>query len=191
MGLSNAWSVVLLVLDMAAGREMGAAELLAAGAAVWLTNVLAFALGYWELDRGGPAARAAAERSTPDFLFAQMQSPQFADADWELYFVDYLYLSCSPTPPRSAPLTCYRSVPVGQTDDDGPVRGGPHRRRARGRPCRQRPRVRALPAQLPVLPHDQSDDRDIEHGEKRQQDRAGLRRSGLQELLEDLSRSGR
>jgi hypothetical protein len=93
VGLSNGWSAVLLVLDLAIGRPVGPAELLVAGAGVWLTNVLAFALVYWELDRGGPAARAAATRTRPDFLFAQMQNPELADADWEPYFADYLYLS--------------------------------------------------------------------------------------------------
>jgi hypothetical protein len=32
--------------------------LLAACAAIWLTSVIAFALWYWDLDRGGAAARA-------------------------------------------------------------------------------------------------------------------------------------
>ena len=93
VGLSNGWSVVLLVLDLVHGRPSSPAELLTAGAAIWLTNVLAFALVYWELDRGGPAARAAATHTRPDFLFAQMQSPQLADPDWEPRFADYLYLA--------------------------------------------------------------------------------------------------
>jgi uncharacterized membrane protein len=93
VGLSNGWSAVLLVLDLVAARPRSPAELLTAGAAVWLTNVLAFALAYWELDRGGPAARAAAARTHPDFLFPQMQNPELADPDWEPQFTDYLYLS--------------------------------------------------------------------------------------------------
>ena len=93
IGLSNGWSAVLLVDALVLGRPISPADLLTAGAAVWLTNVIAFALIYWELDRGGPAARAAALRDHPDFLFAQMQSPELADPDWEPTFVDYLYLS--------------------------------------------------------------------------------------------------
>jgi len=93
IGLSNGWSAVLLVAELVLGRPISPADLLTAGAAVWLTNVIAFALIYWELDRGGPAARAAALRDHPDFLFAQMQSPELADPDWEPTFVDYLYLS--------------------------------------------------------------------------------------------------
>jgi hypothetical protein len=96
VAISNGWSAVLLVLDIASGRPTSPAELLVAGAAVWLTNVLAFALVYWELDRGGPAARAAGTRAHPDFLFPQMQNPELGH-DWEPYFADYLYLSFTNT----------------------------------------------------------------------------------------------
>ncbi len=63
------------------------------GSTVWLTNVIVFALGYWELDRGGPAARAMARKTHPDFLFSQMTVPELIHKDWEPGFVDYLYLS--------------------------------------------------------------------------------------------------
>lgn len=93
LGLANGWSAVLLVRALVGGELVRAQELLTAGAAIWLTNMLAFALVYWELDRGGPAARAVGTRDRPDFLFAQMQSPELAAPDWEPQFVDYLYLS--------------------------------------------------------------------------------------------------
>ncbi len=93
VGLANAWSVVLLVADLLGARPSSAPELLGTGGAIWLTNVLAFALVYWELDRGGPPARAAAVRDRPDFLFPQMQSPALAKPDWEPVFFDYLYVS--------------------------------------------------------------------------------------------------
>src|SRR4029453_12176659 len=39
---------------------------------LWGTIVLLFALGYWELDRGGPVAQAQPELTGPfDFLFTQ------------------------------------------------------------------------------------------------------------------------
>jgi uncharacterized membrane protein len=63
------------------------------GGAIWLTNIIVFALWYWEFDRGGPVARANGDRMYPDFLFAQMTSPQLAPPDWEPAFSDYLYLS--------------------------------------------------------------------------------------------------
>jgi hypothetical protein len=93
VGVSNGIAVVLLVDSLPHGRETNALELLRSGGEVWLINMLAFALFYWELDRGGPAARAAARKDRPDFLFPQMQSPDMADPDWEPHFVDYLYLA--------------------------------------------------------------------------------------------------
>jgi uncharacterized membrane protein len=94
MSLANAWSAARLVVGLIQGT-MGkdATPLLLTGSAIWLTNVVVFCLWYWELDRGGPVARAAAVRSHPDFLFVQMQSPELAPYDWEPAFVDYLYLS--------------------------------------------------------------------------------------------------
>jgi len=41
--------------------------------------------------RAGGESQATHEH--PDFLFAQMQSPELAPTDWEPGFVDYLYLS--------------------------------------------------------------------------------------------------
>jgi uncharacterized membrane protein len=91
--LSNGWSEVLLVQRILGGHTTAAGPLLAGGAAIWLTNVLAFGLAYWEFDRGGPAVRASGKRPFPDFLFAQMQNPDMAPPDWEPAIADYLYLS--------------------------------------------------------------------------------------------------
>ncbi len=92
--VANGWSAVLLVLGLVAGREgQDAGPLLSTGAAIWLTNIIAFALWYWQFDRGGPAARAHARKTLPDFQFVQMQNPDLAHPDWEPGFVDYLYLS--------------------------------------------------------------------------------------------------
>jgi uncharacterized membrane protein len=94
LSLANAWSAGRLVVHLVQGREaVSAGQLLLAGGAIWLTNVIVFALWYWELDRGGPVARAHAVRPHPDFLFPQMQSPDMAPPDWEPGFADYLYLS--------------------------------------------------------------------------------------------------
>jgi uncharacterized membrane protein len=94
ISLTNAWAAVVLATDLVAGRAGDeAGPLLSTGAAVWLTNIISFALWYWQFDRGGPAARAHARRRIPDFAFVQMQSPDLAHPDWEPGFVDYLYLS--------------------------------------------------------------------------------------------------
>ena len=67
--------------------------LLLAGSGIWLTNVIVFALWYWQFDRGGPVARALGVKPYPDFLFPQQTAPDIAPPDWEAEFVDYLYLS--------------------------------------------------------------------------------------------------
>jgi uncharacterized membrane protein len=94
LSLANAWSVARLVIGLVRGTEGSAAgPLLITGAVIWLTNIIAFALWYWEFDRGGPVARAKATRIYPDFLFTQMTSPRLAAPHWEPAFGDYLYLA--------------------------------------------------------------------------------------------------
>jgi hypothetical protein len=91
---ANATSAVLLVREILtgpAGNSPG--PLLASGAAIWATNVIAFALWYWEFDRGGPVHRAHGTFQYLDFLFPQMTVNDLTPPDWEPYFVDYLYLS--------------------------------------------------------------------------------------------------
>ena len=97
LSLANAFSAAALVYGLATGT-LGAASnkagpLLASGGAIWLTNVIVFALWYWEFDRGGPAARAQGTRQYPDFQFVQMTSPELAPPEWEPCFGDYLYLA--------------------------------------------------------------------------------------------------
>jgi hypothetical protein len=75
------------------GKETNSAsELLAAGTTVWISNCLAFALLYWELDSGGAAARAHHIADHVDFAFPQQLNPDLAPVGWRPLFVDYLYL---------------------------------------------------------------------------------------------------
>lgn len=75
--------------------EEGAAGhgLVDAAIVLWGTIVLVFALVYWELDRGGPLARAQHTRPF-DFLFTQStdEGRELAP-EWQPAFVDYFYLS--------------------------------------------------------------------------------------------------
>ena len=68
VNLANLVSLVELVNELLSAHppaSLGGRTLIVASVPVWLTNVLVFALWYWELDRGGPAARsAAAEAAT-------------------------------------------------------------------------------------------------------------------------------
>jgi len=92
---ANAVSAVLLIRAIVELQKSTSVPvpLLASGANIWATNVIAFALWYWEFDRGGPVHRAEGMRQHPDLMFPQMANPELAPADWEPYFVDYLYLS--------------------------------------------------------------------------------------------------
>ena len=77
----NALGVVVLVASLIAhsATRITGAQLLASGGAVWLTNTIAFGLAFWELDCGGPVARAlATEPRKPDFQFPQDENPQLA-----------------------------------------------------------------------------------------------------------------
>jgi len=89
-------SLVLLVAALPSHRERPTV-LLRSAAALWVTNVLVFALWYWRLDAGGPHRRdARAGHEDGAFLFPQMtiapDSPAY-DAQWSPNFVDYLFLA--------------------------------------------------------------------------------------------------
>ena len=95
LSLANGWSVVWLAIGITRGT-MGhqPGQLLTTGGVIWLTNVVAFGLWYWEFDRGGSVARALNLKNRyPDFQFPQMTSPEMAPPDWEPAFVDYLYVA--------------------------------------------------------------------------------------------------
>ena len=92
--IANASSAARLVWTIIEGRDgQDATALLGTAAAIWITNVIVFSLWYWELDRGGPAARAHGVHDRPDFMFAQMMAPEVAGTEWEPTYADYLYLS--------------------------------------------------------------------------------------------------
>jgi hypothetical protein len=94
LSLANGWSVALLAYDIVHGTQgRTAGPLLITGVSIWLTNVVAFALWYWEFDRGGPVARALGTRPYPDFQFPQMTAPDMAPPHWEPTFTDYLYVA--------------------------------------------------------------------------------------------------
>ena len=92
--LGNVVSAFLLDQDILTGKAGDdAIGLLGAGAAIYLTNIIAFAIWYWELDRGGPFNRAAGTDRHPDFMFPQMTLPELVPEHWEPRFLDYLYTS--------------------------------------------------------------------------------------------------
>jgi hypothetical protein len=93
--LANLLGGVRLVVDILTNNQLFANHpggLLAAGAVIWVTNVIAFGLWYWDLDRGGAAARAHRPYENPAFVFPEMQHKDYVSANWVPRFVDYLAL---------------------------------------------------------------------------------------------------
>ena len=92
--LGALWATVQLVDDLVNGGGVtnSASELLQAGTIVWVSNNIAFALLYWELDGGGAAARAHHLPTHADLAFPQQLNPGIAPSDWRPRFIDYLYL---------------------------------------------------------------------------------------------------
>jgi hypothetical protein len=69
-------------------------ELLRSASALWLTNILVFALWYWKLDAGGPLKRAHTSGIVDSsFLFPQMLTRGERHESWKPHFVDYLFLA--------------------------------------------------------------------------------------------------
>jgi uncharacterized membrane protein len=93
--------VIVLLLH----RSHDGSTLLLASLQVWMTNVIAFALVYWGLDRGGPVARVTASRrelGRADFRFPQDEDADAIEEvaagsseriDWVPNFLDYFYFS--------------------------------------------------------------------------------------------------
>jgi hypothetical protein len=90
---ANATAIVLLVRLLVRGAHADARLLLRAGIHMWCLNVLVFALWFWELDNGGPAARQTAGPDGRDFLFPQQAAPEVSEPGWQPRFLDYLYVS--------------------------------------------------------------------------------------------------
>jgi hypothetical protein len=93
--LANLLAAARLVDDILTNNKLfasNAGALLATGGVIWMTNVIAFGLWYWDLDRGGAAARAHHPDANPAFVFPEMLNSQFVVAGWVPRFADYLSL---------------------------------------------------------------------------------------------------
>jgi hypothetical protein len=110
---ANGVSIVLLVHLLVNGAHTQANLLLKAGIHLWITNVLVFALWFWQLDGGGPLARRLHPTYAPDFLFPQQLLDQ-PELRWQPTFVDYLYVAFTNatafSPTDAMPLTKWAKV---------------------------------------------------------------------------------
>jgi hypothetical protein len=118
-------SLTLLVINLSDFQRGG--QVLRPAALLWLSNILIFAVSYWELDGGGPAKRHVRGHQAGDFLFPQYAVPTLAPSSdhassakpeqdrprrsgrWVPGYVDYLFLAfgfaTALSPADTAPLT--------------------------------------------------------------------------------------
>ena len=96
IAVSNVFAALRLV-DGIIGNAKFAQDpvsLLQIGGIVWATNVIAFALWYWDVDGGGSVKRAVhGPWNDPAFVFPEMQMLERMPTGWYPHFVDYLAFS--------------------------------------------------------------------------------------------------
>jgi uncharacterized membrane protein len=93
MAVANSLSLALLVNALLNGGATTGRLLMLAALGIWLTNVVVFALVYWELDRRGAHARNTGNPGDWELLFPQMTVDGPRYRGWMPVFGDYLYVS--------------------------------------------------------------------------------------------------
>jgi hypothetical protein len=84
--------LVLGILHKSSFADAG--QLLVIGGIILFTNMVAFALWFWHLDSGGPAARAHGRTEhRPAFVFPEQSVQHLVVEGWYPQFVDYFAVS--------------------------------------------------------------------------------------------------
>jgi uncharacterized membrane protein len=109
ISLDNVAALIALLAALINGDESSGGQLLFKGMTVWATNVIAYGLWYWGIDRGGPVRRGEPNPPLPDFQFPQLENPQLAEPGWHPHLLDYVYISFTNSiafsPTDAMPLT--------------------------------------------------------------------------------------
>jgi uncharacterized membrane protein len=110
--LANVFYLGGLIVFLNHGAANQGTVLVKGAVLIWVTNVVAFAVWYWEVDRGGPFARAPEherEAERADLLFPQMTVDLEGWKGWLPGFTDYLFVSFTAatafSPTDTMPLT--------------------------------------------------------------------------------------
>jgi uncharacterized membrane protein len=107
--VANALALIALMGSLLSGHEESGGQLLLKAAAIWGTNVVAYALWFWAFDSGGHIRRREPNPPPPDFRFPQMENPKYAEPDWHPRLLDYVYVSFTNamafSPTDAMPLT--------------------------------------------------------------------------------------
>jgi uncharacterized membrane protein len=92
IGLGNLYALLQVANQLLQhGRISNGRELILTAINIYLTNIIVFALLYWEMDAGGPGRRRAASDFERDFLFPQSSIASLQG--WHPTSMDYLYVS--------------------------------------------------------------------------------------------------
>ena len=111
LAAANLVGIALVIGSLLDHRETPTgAQLLASAFVILLVNMITFGLAFWELDSGGPVARAIADgRACPDFQFPQDENSELASPGWVPVLHDYVYIavtnSIAFSPTDAMPLT--------------------------------------------------------------------------------------
>ena len=92
ISIENITSMIMIVrLLISDGTGLSGYQLLGSAIAIFLTNIIVFALWYWEIDSPGLTGKRWSKHDR-DFQFLQ-QEDAITYKDWRPNFIDYLYVS--------------------------------------------------------------------------------------------------
>jgi uncharacterized membrane protein len=118
--LVNAFYLAGMIFFLNNGDANEGQVLVKSAVLIWVTNVVAFAVWYWEIDRGGPFARAPEhehEQERADLLFPQMTVDLDGWQGWLPGFTDYLFVSLTAatafSPTDTMPLSARSKMLMG------------------------------------------------------------------------------
>ena len=105
--VANFASLAVVIYALVQGQITGGTALLGSAIAIFFTNIIVYALWYWEIDSPGLTNRRWT-KSDKDFQFLQQDlGREFPD--WKPEFIDYLYISIinslNGATPSAHPLT--------------------------------------------------------------------------------------
>jgi hypothetical protein len=93
LGVANIYSLYRVANQLLEGKISNGRDLVLTALNIFLTNIVVFALLYWEMDGGGPGKRKIAKNHERDFLFPQHNLTDSESKKWIPTFVDYFYVS--------------------------------------------------------------------------------------------------
>lgn len=112
---ANISSLILVLHSLMMGYIVSGTSLLTSAIAIFMTNIIVFALWYWEIDSPG-LSRTRWSKSDQDFQFTQQEMKSQFPA-WRPQFVDYLYVSLTNAinfaPADTRPLTNTAKILMG------------------------------------------------------------------------------